>query len=82
MKRIALALFGLALMGSGAGCCCQHLFGNPCNPCGPMYGTTYGSTYITPSTTTAYYPGAPAVSVATVPIPAVSVATVPVTPVY
>ena len=74
MKRIALALLGLALTASGTGCCCRHLYGNPCNPCGPVYG----SAVIAPSATTAYVPGTTAAYYA----PAVSVATVPVVPVY
>lgn len=83
MKRIALALLGLALTASGTGCCCHHLYGNPCNPCGPAYGAAViapsGTTaYYTPSATTAYtVPGTTAYYA-----PAVSVATVPVVPVY
>ena len=83
MKRIALALLGLALMASGTGCCCRHLYGNPCNPCGPVYGSAViapsaTTAYYGPSATTAYVPGTTAAYYA----PAVSVATVPVVPVY
>lgn len=82
MKRIALALLGLALTASGTGCCCRHLYGNPCNPCGPVYGSALiapsaTTAYYGPSTTTAYVPGTTAYYA-----PAVSVATVPVVPVY
>ena len=91
MKRIALALIGLALTASGTGCCCHHLYGNPLNPCGP----TYGAAVVAPSATTAYY--APSATTAYAPsvttaygvpgttayyAPAVRVATVPVVPVY
>ena len=43
MKRFLAAFFGLALMISTSGCCCQHLFGGgygpSCNPCAPCsYG--------------------------------------------
>ena len=89
MKRIALALLGLALTASGTGCCCHHLYGNPCNPCGPVYGSALiapsaTTAYYAPSATTAYVPGATAyVPGATAYYaPAVSVATVPVVPVY
>ena len=60
MNRFALALVGIALMASGAGCCCRHLYGNPCNPCAPGYGalgaTTFGTgstAFVAPAATTA-----------------------------
>ena len=55
MQRISLSLAALALLTlSLTGCCCSHLCGGhgagyapacpqPCSPCGPSYGASYGA---------------------------------------
>lgn len=72
MKRFALLLVCLALVVSGAGCCC---WGNPygcgggygagyapaggCGPGGCGYGAGYGPQYSPYGTPTTYYGGGP-----------------------
>jgi hypothetical protein len=52
MKRFALLACGIGLIALGSGCCCSHLGGGACSPCGPAgcgvtqgypYGTAYNS---------------------------------------
>lgn len=72
MKRCALLLVCLAVLGTSTGCCCLFPwcsggygacgYQQPCSPCSP-YGAPYGTPYGTPyggavAPTSAYYPGA------------------------